>query len=781
MTRFFKHILFFLTCCISITTVRAQLYNFKNYSTKNGLANSNVNCIYQSSQGYIWMGTQGGGVSRFNGTEFKNYTKNDGLIGNDVLSICEDNNHNIWIGTTEGLCRYDGKSFVNYSEKDGFGTTNVYSIMQDSKGNIWFATFDLGVKVWRDNKFVTYDTLSGLPTNGVFCVYEDSKGYIWAGLFKEGLCKMDKNGKVIEHVHDFASADKRYSAFSLAEDKKGRLWIGSVVTGIFIYDNKKMTKLNYPEIEGDIIGKILFDKRGNTWAATEQHGLLKLNESGSKFFTEKDGLSSLRIQAICEDYEGNVWIGTLGGGVCMFKDESVVTFTDKDGLSNNKIYAVIKSSQGLLMAGTFSGIDIYNGTSFKKLESIKELKNIAVSTFFEDSKQRIWVGTENDGVFVFEQSGNTLKLLKTYKKAGNEDIRQVFKVTEDSRGDVWIAGYGHGLYRINDKGAEFFSADKLTSLNVMTVYADAIGNVYIGTYSDGLFKYDGVSVKPFGTDGPEVLKFVYSITGDEKGNIFFATQDGGLVIWDKKKFKQIAAKDGICSNLINAVAYQDGYLWLGTDKGVNKLAFKPDMEVNSITYYGIDKGFKATEVNQNCIYAEKNGVIWFGTVEGLTRYNPLFDYPNSTPPKLLLSDIKLFYEHVDWTKFAEKLDPSTGLPVDLVLSYKNNNLTFVFHANTTDNVKYTFMLENDNDEWSPLTSKNEAVFTNIPPGRYTFKVKAQNSNGIWSQDVVEFSFRITPPFWKTWWFYTICAIVILAGFISFIRYRTAQLEKEKRV
>ena len=781
MIRSIKYLIFAFALFFT-ETASAQLYNFKAYATKHGLAGSIVIAIYQSSQGYIWIGTQGGGVSRFDGKEFKNFTKKDGLISNDITTICEDVHHNIWIGTTEGLSKFDGKTFTNFTDKQGIGATTVYSIISASNGDLWMATFDQGIKIFRDNKFITIDTTSGLPTNSTFCVFEDSKGVFWIGLYKEGLCRADKNGKIIEHIKTFSSDDKRYSAFSLAEDAEGKIWIGSVTTGIFIWEHGTMYGLNYPEIYGDIIGKIIFDKRHNAWVATE-HGLLKIAKHYSKLFTEKDGLSSVRTQTVCEDFEGNIWIGTYDGGVCMFKDESVVTFTDKNGLSNNKIYAVINTSKHLILAGTFNGVDIYNGTSFHKLDAVKELINTPVSTFFEDSKNRIWVGTESEGVFLFNEKDDGLELIKKYVTIKGEELKEIYKIIEDTKGNIWIAGYGHGIFTISPDGKEehFGTKNLLHTDNITTMYLDVYGNIWIGTYANGIIKYDGTGFKEFRKNEIESLNIVFSISGDEKGNIYFGTQDDGLIIWDGKKFHNINIKSGICSNLIKAVAYQNSFVWLGTDRGVNKISFDDNFKPHNITYYGIDKGLRGIEINQNSIYAEKSGNVWLGTVDGLSRYNPIYDYPNSSPPKLVLADVKLFYERVDWRKYSDSLDLTNDLPINPVLSFKNNHLTFVFQATTTDNVKYQFMLEGDKDEWSPLSSKNEAVFTNISPGDYVFKVKAQNSNGVWSDSIVEFPFSITPPFWKTWWFYSLCVIFALSGLITFIRIRTANLKKEKRI
>ncbi|HXC03481.1 MAG TPA: SpoIIE family protein phosphatase, partial [Bacteroidia bacterium] len=179
---------------------------------------------------------------------------------------------------------------------------------------------------------------------------------------------------------------------------------------------------------------------------------------------------------------------------------------------------------------------------------------------------------------------------------------------------------------------------------------------------------------------------------------------------------------------------------------------------------------------------DKSGDLWISTTNGLTRYNSKFDYVNSTPPRLVLNSIRLYYQDVDWSKYADKIDAVSKLPLNLSLGHKDNHLTFDYQALTTANVQYKFKLDGLDADWSPLTSNTQAVYTNIPSGdNYTFMVKAINPDGFWSKEVVTFSFSITPPFWKTWWFYTLSVIVILTSVVVFIRLRTAKLEVEKKV
>ncbi|MDP2386979.1 MAG: two-component regulator propeller domain-containing protein [Bacteroidota bacterium] len=744
------------------------------------MGNSIVNAIHQSEEGYIWFATQGGGLSRFDGKSFKNYTKDDGLISNDILSIYEDDRHNIWVGTIEGLSKFNGKTFKNYTEKDGVGHYQIYGINKYSDGNIWVSTFGGGIKVIKGDKVVrTLDSTNALPSNDVFCTLEDKDGSIWVGLFSEGLVKISKEGKLLRNYKKFKPELKYCSAFSLAQSKDGTIWVGSAGNGLFKIKTDKLEYVACDVIEKDIVGKILIDKFENTWVAAD-NGLLRIDKDGKfKLFKEKEGLSSIRCQTLCEDYEGNIWIGTYGGGVCMYRNEAIVSYTQKDGLSNNKIYAVLNTSKDYLFAGSLSGLDYFDKDQFKKVNE-KLLTNNSITYILEDKKGDVWVATEAEGVFVLRFNGTEYQKIKQYKEVGDKLMQPAYKISEDKTGVIWISTYGHGLFKIVNEVAENITDKNITSNDFLSIYCDVNNKLYAAVNQQGVFVYDGTSFKLI-ENAPASMATVFSITGDEKGNMFFGTQDGGVVIYSNGKFSSLNTKNGLCSNLINGIDYKNGELWLGTDKGVNKITFKPNFEPESILYFSSENGFISNEVNQNGVFIDEQNNVWFCTIEGITRYNAKLDWAHSIPPKLVINDLKLSYQHVDWSNYADSLNPSNDLPVDLSLSYKNNNLSFAFQATTVDNIRYQFMLEGYEDDWSPLTTKNEAVYTNIPPGHYTFKVKALNSSGIWSKDIISYAFEIRPPFWKTWWFYTLCVVIVLASIITFIRYRTAQLEKEKKV
>ncbi len=763
----------------------AQQYNFKNFSAKNGLASSIVNNVYQDSKGYLWFATQGGGISRFNGKVFKTFSKTDGLISNDVTFITEDKKGNIWIATAEGVSKFNGVKFINYSVTEGLSKGVVYSILADKKNNIWFALQDGGVNKFDGKNFIHYSTKEGLPTNSVYSIVEDKLGDIWFSTGK-GIAKYDGN-KIINYEQQDLVKDK--TIFCSFIDSKGAIWFGgSSGNGVLKYVGKKFQKFNLPnELKDDFIGGITEDKKGNIWFATD-HGVLKFEENQFHLLSEKQGLSANGVLCVATDYEGNIWIGTQGGGANLFNNESFINYTDKDGLSSKNISCIEIDKEGHYYLGTpGTGINIFDPTTntFSTIKGIPELEQINIFSITSNRKGQIWIGAQ-EGIFVIEkQKYNTFKLIKTYSKIGETQVTAATKIIHDKNGNTWIASYGSGVFKLSGEDEKNFSTQSgFISDNILTVYEDKKGNIWIGTKDAGVVKFDGQKFKNYTTIDGLADKAIWSITEDNHGNIYLGTGENGLSCFDGIKFRNYSLNAGICSNYITALQWDnfENCLWLGTEKGINKIKLKPDLSVINIRTYGEQEGFKGIEINQNAIKIDNKGLVWFGSINGLSCYNRKYDNPNMTPPKIQLNNIRLAYQTVDWKNYADSVDATTNLPFDLELSHKNNHLIFDYQAFTTDNVKYTFMLEGQDEEWSPLTTNTEANFSNITPGKtYTFKVKAVNKNGIWSNETIEFKFTINPPWWQTWWFYTLVVLVLVVSIYTFIHYRTAQLAKEKKI
>ncbi len=780
-TRTKYHLLILLWLGLFINSAIAQQYNFKSFGTKNGLAGSIINAVFQDSHGFVWLGTQGSGISRFDGKNFKNFTKYDGLVGNSITCINEDKSGNIWIGTeADGVSKFDGVQFHNYTVKEGLTDNVIRSIYIDDKKVVWIAT-NGGLSILDGNVFKKITTKDGLSNNTVYAITQDFKGNYWFALEK-GISKY--NGSQITN-YDTIEAIRTKTFFSILCDSKGDLWFGSAYTGIVKFNGKHFEEIKIPnEVSKDFIGGIVEDRHRNIWFATE-HGALKFDGEKYTIFNEKMGLSSNSVLSINTDYEGNVWIGTQAGGVNLLSSEAFVNYISKDGLISNNISSIQQTKDGVYIIGTQSnGITLLSNGVFSQLTSIHELRQSGISSVASDKENNLWIGT-TDGIFILKKQNGKYLLSRRITNLNNIRLQSVVNTFQDRKGAMWIATYGAGLFKIEGKKVmQYSKLNGLISDNITVMFKDSRDVIWLGTYDSGVIKFENDKFTNYTEKDGLVNKSVWAIAEDDNHNMYFGTDGGGISFFNGKQSAAISRKDGLCSNKIFSLLWDniDKSLWIGTDKGINKMRFTSDFEVNPLRYYGEQEGFKGGEVYPNSILIDDKGLIWFGTPNGMSVYNRKFDYTNLTPPKLRLTDIRLSYQTVDWSKYADSVDLRTNLPFNLSLSHKNNHLTFDFQALTTDNVKYTYILEGQDNDWSPLSLNTEANYSNIAPGRtYTFKVSAVNSNNIYSKDIVEFTFTIKPPWWETWWFYTLSIIIIVGAVLGFTNYRTSQLAKEKKV
>ncbi|MGB3949097.1 MAG: two-component regulator propeller domain-containing protein [Bacteroidia bacterium] len=782
MTRTKSILFFFFLFCIFLNNAFAQLYNFKNFGTKNGLVGSTVNCIFQDSRGFIWFGIQNG-VSCFDGNSFKSYTKNDGLIGNEITSFNEDKLGNLWIGTSEGISKFDGLKFTNFTKNDGLNSNYIRFIFIDSKNNLWIAANQGGVVKFENNHFERINGNNRIDSNDVYTISEDKEGNYWFGL-SDRVAKYD--GENLIQINPLSDS-KGKIIFSSFRDSKNDIWFGgSDGFGIVKYNGKTFEAIKLPHgLENDFIGGIIEDKNHNMWFATE-HGVLIYDNKNFLLLNEENGLTSKLVTSLCTDYENNIWVGTNSGGVDMLNNVAFSSFTKNQGLSNNKIGAILKTIDNQLLIGTQGfGLNILkNDNSFSSVFSLGKLEKSNVLCLAQNKIGELWVGTEDEGVFILEkkESGYTIK--KNIKSWENTSITSITKIVFDNSGNAWLGSFGNGLFLIdanyNVRSFETINKEKIDKL--LTLFIDSKQNLWIGTFDAGVIKYDGTSFISYKESDGIANKAVWSIAEDDNNNMFFGTGEGGLSCFDGKHFKTLSTDNNLCSNYIEALIWDniDNCLWAGTDKGVDKIKLDENFAIKSLRHYGENEGFKGIEVNNNALYMDNKGLIWFGTINGLCCYNRKFDFQNTAPPKLLLTDVLLAYKKVDWKKYTDSVDARNNLPKNLVLSYKDNHLTIQFKALTTDKVMYTYILEGQDVAWSPLSASNEANFSNIAPGKtYTFKVKAVNSNGIWDTNQVSFTFTIKSPWWQTWWFYTISFIFIVVLIYLYVNYRTSKIEKEK--
>jgi two-component system sensor histidine kinase ChiS len=744
-------------------------YDGKNYSTftKNeGLSSNNVWCQYEDKNGDLWFGSFGGGVTKYDGVNFTRFTTKEGLSSDYIFNIMGDKNGDIWIGTWRGgVSKYDGKSFTHYTRKEGLVYNSIIQIIEDTKGNIWLATDGGGVSKYDGKSFTNFTIKEGLSHGIVSCITEDNKGNLWFGTQGGGISKYDG-----QNFTNFTQKEGLPNDFvlSIIEDKAGNIWFSDWGGGVVKYDGQSFKHFDVLKgLPAKIIQTIFEDKSGNLWFGTDGDGISKYNSQGVRHFAKKEGIE-YPVQGIAEDKNGNIWFGTFGGGILTYDGKSLpagkagfTQFIEKDASYSLLVSSMLIDKSGNIWSGALpGGIAKFDGQNFLHFYPRQGLSTSRINCIFEDKSGNLWIGTDFEGVSKYDG--------KTFTH---------FSIKE---------GLSHGI--------------------VYCIAEDKSGNLWFGTTGGGVTKYDGKTFTHF-TEKQGLSNDILSILADKKGNLWFGTLGSGVVKYDGKNFTYFTEKEGLSNNSVRSILEdKSGNLWFGTVTGLSKLTNEKKAEITEKTKRGIaiendaffinytaEDGFK--DVGK-AIFEAKNGAIWVGTGDKLTVLQSEELMTDTSSPNLQLTNVALFDENIPWADLAHKKDTSIILrngiklaryqmegiskwhntPQGLSLAYNNNYLSFHFTGITVQSpgmIKYQHQLEGLENNWTALSTQNEATYGNLQPGTYTFKAKAINKEGVWSKEL-RYTFTIRPPWWRTWWAYIFYFLIIGGSMYAFYQYELKQ-------
>ncbi len=760
----------------------SQLYNFQTYSLDEGLSQSEVNCIYEDSRGYLWVGTSGGGINRFDGKTFKPYEEKDGLCGQTIYAICEGKNKNIWIGSRfNSLCLFDGKKFHSFSEQDKSkylsGTIDFITI-DDNDNTIISKGEEIVLYNGKhfENIYVKDDTLKHFKVN---CLIKDKRNIIWIGT-NHGLLVL-KN-KTLLRIKDNTDIDN-INITSIAEDPSGILWLVEnknkfhkvKIIGPSHYQVKaqKADSINCPS--DAIINSIHFDQQNQLWIGTENFGVFKLRNNSTINFNQTNGLPVDHVNCIFEDAAGNIWIGTSGGGIVKFTNQSFTYYDNIIGLNQKDIFAINADKVGNIWIGTsLHGVYKYDGKT-SVLQQSPFFQGNEVRCIFTDSKGTVWFGT-TEGIVQYKS--NTFSF---YKEKNIKNVRVIF---EDNSGKIYIGTRGSYAYLDDGKKIKQIKKEEgLFNENIYSFTQDKNGNIWFGS-ANGVYIFNGEKVIKHIIDGL-CNSYIGSMTKDKFENIWVGT-DNCVGFYDGTKFKNITTADGLASGtvyLMNTDTY--GNIWVGTNKGIDKISLNERGEISTIRNYGKVEGFKGIECNSRSTCVDENGNLWFGTIKGAIKFSPKEElFRSRETPKVQITDVKLFYENIDWKKYADSLSHWTQIPINPVLSHNQNHITFYFNAiskSFPDDIHYSFKLDGFDKDWSPYNEISSATYSNLPPGNYHFIVRAENKDGISAESPTVVEFTIKPPFWTTWWFVLLSLIIFIGVIYLYNEFRKRKhvLQKER--
>jgi ligand-binding sensor domain-containing protein len=785
-----KQLILFLAITLSAIQSYSQQFHFKNYSLEEGLSRSGVYYILQDNAGFLWVGTEGGGVCKFDGIKFKNYTRQDGLAAEKVRVIFQDDRNVIWFGTTHGLTYYDGKEFKSLTTEDGLADNFIRSITQDSEGHIWVGT-NRGISILDpDKKGISGELVINfsLPHMKVRSLLAQ-KDVMWIGTDK-GLCKYkDDSIEVINTEHGLSND----LILCLFTDVSANLWVG--------------TQHGINRVSGDIIKywteedglvnnrvrSITEDMYGQMWIGTSD-GISVLNEDEFLSLTNENGLSNERIRCLTSDRFNNIWVGTFFGGIMRFSHQNFIAYTPTEGLVSNQIFSINEDEKGDIIVGTYDGVSklkIVNDklVGYKTVNLENGLVNNAVTSVFKDENANYWYGTA-EGVSVI--GNGKVTLINEEDGLENTEITVIKKYNDT----YWIGTAGGlGIVEETDDYINFDVKfididDGLAGSEVAGIDQDVHGDVWI-SFSDGQISIfeESKFVNPV---LPPEVKEILAIAIDTLDRVWLGTNGKGLYHGDYNnttneiELINISTKDNLHSNSVYSLLVIGDQIWAGHENGLDLINWTNDTTY-TIQSFGPETGFFGMQNNQNASYQDTQGNLWFGTVNGLfcLKRREIDQFTEGTSSINYISTVKINDKKIDWSnsEWADGVEGNFNLPRNLTLPYNENNIDFEFigiNLVSPTSIKYSWKLEGFQSNWTSPSKKNYVSYTNLEPGKYSFLLKSSNQHGTINGDPIRFKFEVEKPFWSTWLF-RIAAIIVITLLVFLITsMRTRQLIKQRK-
>ncbi|MEP7324194.1 MAG: two-component regulator propeller domain-containing protein, partial [Saprospiraceae bacterium] len=533
----------------------AQGYgSFTNYTTEDGLGNDMVHSAFRDKKDQMWFGTMGGGASRYDGKNFTTFNTENGLPSNTVWCIQDDKYGNLWFATNNGLSRYDGKTFVNFSTGQGLPGNDFGRIIEDDSGDLWITVLGHGLVRYDGKTFTNYTTEHGLTSNDIWSMSKDQEGKIWCGTRGGGIFYFDP---LIGAKPTFIPLSGQgnwasNSVLSIFEDSDCKMWFGTEESGALCYDG--ISYINYTPNDGlgcNTILSIKQDKNGTLWFGTCQ-GLSRLNDQ--KFFTysTQQGLSNKMVNCIVDDKAGNLWFGTYGGGVFQYGGDSFVNF--KSAPINNNVSSILEDKSGHLWFGTrYSGLSFYDGRIVTTLMPTDGLARNWVNFLMEDTKGDIWFSTYYGGGVGRLRLNLPNEFLNSPTELSTHPAKK--KLTEEGPINLTTFTASQGLA---------FDA-------VYGITEDKKGNIWFATDGGGISKFDGKSFTAFTKSQGLLNNEVYYIFEDSRGNFWLQYVGAdGVTFFNEAYFLNLTTSQGLVDNSINSIAEDtEGNLWFATPKGIS--------------------------------------------------------------------------------------------------------------------------------------------------------------------------------------------------------------------
>jgi ligand-binding sensor domain-containing protein len=753
-------VIFLIVGISFLDSIYAQERNIEYISVEQGLPQSSISSLIVDSRGFLWLGTIGGGLAMYDGSTYTVYEENNGLSGNIVNDIVEDGSGRIICATSwGGYTIIENTQLTIKKFKDVKRSGAITCLIKDNYGNIWGVGKEL--MLLKGDEFEIVETDINLPfINAPKLATIGNLLYI---TINNSLLTID-----IKQKKQISSVSFNYSLSNVCVTSHRKILIGTVANGVFQFDDNALIPLKLTETPLNIITTISESPNGDLWIATDQNVYIsKMN--GGVYDTVSQKLNIPTGDAFCFDAQGNSWIGTNGLGVAKITNTPFYYFDDVEGLSLPNNFPIYEDDDGTLFVGNSSrGLIIFkNGISTIIDTSNGLLANsVRVIHPYENS---LYLGTTN-GVSVLEEN--------EVSKIDYLDGMNVKSMAPDESGNFYFGTIGNGLIQRDALGNFTVISELIAPYNIHSLHFCRDYGLLIGT-NNGVFGLKSGKITSLNNNLPN--SYIGDITVDKYGKFWIAT-DRGIGCWNGKFFDLYKKDTGLLSDVIYAImADKNGFIWVCTNKGLNKLTIDFDSKVSTITSFGFTEGFKGVECNSGGIYENENGNIYISTIKGIHKYEPDFDYYQSYKTPVYIQNVRLFLSEFDFNSKGSGKINFFNIPNEITLNADENHITIDFFAIDFirgKNIEYEYFLEGFDKNWSPPSKSRYAVYSNLSPGYYVFKVRESGNEFSEVAELKVVILRSPPPFYKKSIF--IIFVILIIGFIVYYYtvFRNKQLRRQ---
>ncbi|MEZ4389202.1 MAG: two-component regulator propeller domain-containing protein [Candidatus Krumholzibacteriia bacterium] len=750
-------------------------YGIEGWSSLDGIPQNSIQALVQTRDHYLWFGTQEGLV-RFDGVRFCVYSSanTSALHHNDIQDLAETVDGSLWIATYQGgLVRYRDGEFRLVGQAVGLDeTANIMALDSGPAGDLWIAGLYCGLVRWRDDVFEQIPVPAELAEAGIVAVKEGPAGTLWIGTQQGLACCRDGRWSAVE----LPDQDSAQSVWALHVDPDGTVWTGSG-RNLVSYRDGRWTR--FPPPAGstwDFLHSIIRDPEGVLWVGSYNGGLLRLRDGRLEALTQAGGLAGNAIHSLLADREGALWVGTFHGGLNRLRDRPFRALDTTTGLPTDHVRAALRSRDGALwVALDTEGLVRVQGGRVARWTVADGLPGGSVHAICEDRDGTMWLGTDQGLAHLADGR------LEVFDHAHGLSHNAIRALLVDRHGDLWIGTKGGGVNLMHAGRIVPQDDGDLADIRIVRWFTEAPdGRLWIASDS-GVVIWDGQAYHTAAAGSVLHGRYVMNVYLDADGVAWMGTYGSGLVRLDGDRVDILDTSDGLPEDTVYAVSEDaQGRIWLPCNRGIFGIAksdiaryLAGDLDRLRPQVLGPQQGFPGTECNggsQPSTWNDQDGRIAYATNGGLVFFDPAQVTAYGEPPTAVVEELV-----VDRARYsgADLLRIPPGRR-DLEIKY--TGLQF----RDPHGISFRYRLEGYEDRWVDAGERRRAYYTNLPPGNYTFRVRAGSAEGVWSDESAAVAFRLEPAFRETATFKLIVGFLVLAIVLATWRWREAEARRQRR-